>query len=359
MISSERHAGYDNASSGKENGSIGRKFIRLKRAALLWLSQSRIVFPPTPMKYVPNLIPEHSSPGTDTYERGSLNKRAAEAAPAFLRIIGISFAILTFIISLPTLFTNVWAGIILILLGLAFLPGGYAVLERRFKFSFSWPVRLVCIPVLFILFAIVISNDTELQAERNKKTAEEQAAKALAEKEKEAVTALAIKKEQIRKARVEGFRTKAQARFKGNSAKAGLVFLDSAIIFATTERNELIETRAAYYFKTGKFEAAMKDYTSLLDSTNRNDIYYQRARCYVKLKQIKSAVADLQSAMDKGNTEASVLYEKINPLKRRVLYYVTRCCDGSTSNAKGRGACSHHDGVCDWNDPVYETYREY
>ncbi|CAM9099483.1 hypothetical protein [Mycoplasma todarodis] len=27
----------------------------------------------------------------------------------------------------------------------------------------------------------------------------------------------------------------------------------------------------------------------------------------------------------------------------------TQCNDGTFSNAKGRGACSHHDGVRDWD----------
>lgn len=37
--------------------------------------------------------------------------------------------------------------------------------------------------------------------------------------------------------------------------------------------------------------------------------------------------------------------------------YRTLCRDGeySPSNAKGRGACSHHGGVADWNAPVYGT----
>lgn len=43
--------------------------------------------------------------------------------------------------------------------------------------------------------------------------------------------------------------------------------------------------------------------------------------------------------------------------KQVISGYRTLCRDGeySPSNAKGRGACSHHGGVADWNAPVYST----
>lgn len=43
--------------------------------------------------------------------------------------------------------------------------------------------------------------------------------------------------------------------------------------------------------------------------------------------------------------------------KKIIVDYRTLCRDGeySPSNAKGRGACSHHGGVADWNAPVYGT----
>lgn len=43
--------------------------------------------------------------------------------------------------------------------------------------------------------------------------------------------------------------------------------------------------------------------------------------------------------------------------ERVITGYCTLCNDGqySPSNAKGRGACSHHGGVANWNAPVYDT----
>src|SRR5690606_41486298 len=96
-----------------------------------------------------------------------------------------------------------------------------------------------------------------------------------------------------------------------------------------------------------------------LPISSNDELLYSRALCYSKSGQTADAVRDCRKAMKLGNKEANKLHEKINPIKKRIAYYVTRCCDGTTSNAKGRGACSHHGGVCNWNEPVYEEYRKY
>ncbi|WP_144009378.1 tetratricopeptide repeat protein [Pedobacter nyackensis] len=109
-----------------------------------------------------------------------------------------------------------------------------------------------------------------------------------------------------------------------------------------------------------KGKQALFVYEKLLsDFPNDANVLYDRANYYVKAGNVKAAVADLTSAINRGSTLASKLYNKVNPMRRRVSYYVTRCCDGTTSNAKGRGACSWHGGVCNWNEPVYEEYRKY
>lgn len=63
--------------------------------------------------------------------------------------------------------------------------------------------------------------------------------------------------------------------------------------------------------------------------------------------------------MKMGSTEAEKSYNKFNPLRKKVISYTTRCCDGTSSSSKGRGTCSHHGGVCNWNEPIYEEYRQY
>lgn len=143
--------------------------------------------------------------------------------------------------------------------------------------------------------------------------------------------------------------------------KPACAFLDSALNHCVTQsKDSLIEKRASYLFKLKDYTNAAEDYSVLiLKGVNTKENLYSRAVCYKKTHKIQEAVNDLKAAMKLGNLEAEKLHEQINPEKKRVAYYVTRCCDGSTSNATGSGACSHHGGVCNWKDPVYETYREY
>jgi tetratricopeptide (TPR) repeat protein len=95
-----------------------------------------------------------------------------------------------------------------------------------------------------------------------------------------------------------------------------------------------------------------------LDTSNTS-ILYQRANCFVKVKRIEEAVKDAKKAMILGHSDAGKLYDKINPLKRRIAYYCTLCKDSTYSQATGQGACSYHGGVARWDYPVYETSRKY
>jgi tetratricopeptide (TPR) repeat protein len=124
------------------------------------------------------------------------------------------------------------------------------------------------------------------------------------------------------------------------------------------EEFTLLDLKAEYLLKDKKFIEAVSIFNLLIENDPEVN-YLKRAICFEKLHKRQEVVNDLKKAIALGNEEASLLYDKINPIKKKIAYYVTRCCDGSTSNAKGRGACSHHDGVCNWNDPVYTEYRDY
>lgn len=143
--------------------------------------------------------------------------------------------------------------------------------------------------------------------------------------------------------------------------KNAAIYLDSALLFSTISgEDSLIEKRAELYIKGHEYELAIEDYSALIgQSVNYSVNLYQRALCYQKLRETQLAVNDLKEAIKFGHEGAEKLHEKINPERKRVAYYVTRCWDGSTSNSNGRGACSHHGGVKNWNEPVYETYRKY
>jgi tetratricopeptide (TPR) repeat protein len=125
-------------------------------------------------------------------------------------------------------------------------------------------------------------------------------------------------------------------------------------------RIEVSLVKSKQLVKRHQYNMAIDLLTSLhkLDTINA-DVLYQRANCFVKVKHIEDAVKDAKTAMILGHKDAGKLYDKINPLKRRIAYYCTLCEDGTFSQATGQGACSHHGGVARWNYPVYETSRKY
>ncbi len=53
--------------------------------------------------------------------------------------------------------------------------------------------------------------------------------------------------------------------------------------------------------------------------------------------------------------------ETVTTYKDEVSGYCTLCNDGtySPSCATGRGACSHHDGVAQWNAPIHRNVQQY
>lgn len=58
---------------------------------------------------------------------------------------------------------------------------------------------------------------------------------------------------------------------------------------------------------------------------------------------------------EKSHTETVTTY------KQEIIGYCTLCSDGTYSPtcATGRGACSHHGGVAQWNAPQYSTVPDY
>lgn len=142
--------------------------------------------------------------------------------------------------------------------------------------------------------------------------------------------------------------------------KQAVARIDSALTFAKTEVAYLNFKKGNCLAELRLYQEAIDAYTIPIDANNYPaKACLARARCYNNLGERQLAVNDLKVAIKLGNEEAAAYHDKINPELKRVAYYETLCCDGTTSNATGRGACSHHGGVCNWNSPVYQTYRKY
>lgn len=304
------------------------------------------------MKYVPNLIPDKSK-GTINFDfKPERQKPVSLIANFFLTLIAAMFLVA----GITALFFQIGLGVTLLLIGLLLLPQLQHSIEEKLRFKFTWKIKVVA---QSMLVAVAIPLSFQLNEQLQQQRAEELAQQArIAAAEAEEIRALE-QKEKLREDSLNFFLTKADREWKSKKYRTASASLTHALRFSN-DQYPLFQKRADCYRLTNQFNLAIEDYSTLISGAVEPGInYYNRAVCLQKTGKKGEAVADLKQAMELGNTSAKKLHEQLNPLKRRIVSYVTRCCDGTSSNAKGRGACSHHGGVCNWNDPVYQEYRDY
>lgn len=304
--------------------------------------------------YVPDLIaarhrvlPDYfkESPrnkGNSTPPPGSLlwNMLAIAATIAALFVwrthLGLSFSLLTF-----AFFVSDW---------------GRRMLEQKLQFQFTSSLKAGICGVTLLLSVLTGFQYKGRIDQANAKLR-------IVAVEKQKAEAEFNRRETLRIDSLQNYLSLAEAYLKkGNYAKAIRLYNHSARFTSANEsanQGRLHDGLAISYFRIKDYRSAIEHYAGL--SSLNDEQMYQRALCYLRLGRKSEALSDLSRASEAGNKPAAKLYEKENPLLRKVLYYQTVCCDGSysPSNAKGRGACSHHGGVCDWNKPIYETYRKY
>lgn len=247
-------------------------------------------------------------------------------------------------------------------IGFTLIPPGHDWIETKFRFHFTTKIKSVLSCGLFLFSVSILGHYDTI----DKKEAQELELK---KQKEEKLRLIAQKKEQIRKDSLT-FYINASLRLTDNhKTDQALKELDKANSFAklpidsekiSIEKNKISSIKTFDLVNSKKYNLALPLLNELiLKDSNNPKLFYNRAICYSRTAKIKDAVNDCKTAIGLGDKNAEELYNKINPIKRRIAYYVTKCCDGSTSNATGRGACSHHGGVCDWSEPVYEEYRKY
>jgi len=242
-----------------------------------------------------------------------------------------------------------------LIIGFIILPNGHRWIEKKLRFQFkTLPKTIACI--VFLFFALIIGDNYD---KKEKDIAEidriEKEKEQLAKKEAERI-------EKTRTDSLSMFQNTAIQQINENKLKDSYNSIQIALRLSKTadEKIKSNSINADYLVKSGKYSDAIEVFTSLISNNyNLSNTYYKRAICYQKTKKIQEAVNDLKEAIKLGNDKANKLHEKINPIKKKIVGYETLCCDGTTSYSSGRGACSHHGGVCDWNHPVYEEYRQY
>jgi tetratricopeptide (TPR) repeat protein len=310
------------------------------------------------MRYVPNLIPESSKVLPD-YFKGSLYE-ATKKNPwrdVLLWILGISF----FLAALVSIM-HLWLLFLYGITGFILIPPGHKFIERRLHFRLTSKIKTAACAVLFIPSLPLTNHYSHInkQLAHQQKLLDEQTAK-----EKE----IAEHNELQRKDSLAYYLQQGHQLSNQHKIDEAREKLQHALMFARTpsdkdlvekEEVSIASVKVMEWVKSGKYKAALPEISALLDADPSNtELQYSRALCYSKTGKIQEAVNDLKPLIQAGNADAEKLHDKINPIRKKIVGTETLCCDGTTSNATGRGACSHHGGVCDWNHPIYEEYRKY
>jgi tetratricopeptide (TPR) repeat protein len=306
------------------------------------------------MPYLPKLIPEESKVLPEYFNNSSrIGGNSQQKSNPLLWLIAI-FCFIAAVAMIDRLFVAV----VLASVGLICTPIGKSWLEDVGQFKLTPKIRvLFCSLLLLINFPLSIYY--QHVEEVNVKLEKERIETA------KRYTADSLKQEANRKDSLHYYLTKIRL----SELKSGLTSLTFADKYASSpsEKDTIKEVKESLTIKlveslisSSKHQEALNLIQDLLkDDPTKPKLLYERAVCYIKLRKVQLAVDDLNSAKENGFEKAEKLYEKVNPLRKRVAYYITLCADGSTSSATGRGACSWHGGVAEWNHPVYEEYRKY
>ncbi len=308
-------------------------------------------------QYIPRLIPDRHRVLPDYFKESTPNQSISATTPGDL--LWNTLAAVAVVVSLVVF--SLHPGFSLSLIVFAFFASSWGKhrIERALQFRFTPSLKT---GVLGVLSLTSVLTGFQYQG-RVEQAAEKERLVAVAEQK---ALAEAKQKETLRLDSLRTYLTKADASLKqGAYAKAIGLYGKSAKFITANEsegQRRLHEGLAAGYIRTKQYRSALQQYDELSrQSSLDGEQLYQRALCYQQVGRKTEALTDLHSASEAGYKPATKLYERLNPTLRKLLYYQTVCCDGSDSpsNAKGSGACSHHGGVCNWNKPIYETYRKY
>ncbi len=311
------------------------------------------------MRYVPDLIPKENRVLPE-YFKGSKFKKIDDWNP-FTKYSLIAAAISIFLVALAFL-NHFFLFLLLAALGFVLLPFGHFFLEKHLHFKLTTKIKSAFCSLLLLCSIPTFYHYAEIDRQEafNKKVQEEK----LLKEQQEAQT-----KENERYAKLSLYLKESTELEKSHKLKDALIKLDTASMYALKdhEKRTINESRTSIFslqisdlIKSNNYKDALSKLQNIIpENATNSDLLYKRALCYYKTGKTEDAILELKELVKSGHEEASRLYDKVNPIKKRIVGYVTRCCDGSTSHATGRGACSHHGGVCNWSDPIYEEYRKY
>ncbi|MBN9352381.1 MAG: hypothetical protein J0H55_17015 [Chitinophagaceae bacterium] len=306
-------------------------------------------------KYVPNLLPEKPKFDFDERILSNYNWKKNISGQKVLKILSYIVGGLIMFASVGGLISRFWQGLFIFLIGFIILPKGQSIIEKYLKFTFSLWMKIIVISML-LFGAISINAHYE-----NKEMIATKIKKENLEKEKQKAE-LEKQKEQERQDSLSSYSQAIVTYLSNKNVDKASVYIQEMPMYLKTKEDTLKYNllRVDYLMQAKQFRDAKDLLTQFIDNDyNLSETYFKRAKCFIQLYSTKEAVEDLKHAISLGNEEANTLHNKINPINKKFVGYTTLCCDGTTSSNRGRGACSGHNGVCDWNHKVYQEYREY
>lgn len=307
--------------------------------------------------YVPNLISTRHRVLPDYFKESAENRNSLNTSAG--NLLWNALAIVVVLVALFVWGIHPGFGLSLVVFAFFASSWGKRRLEQALQFLFTPSLKAGVLGVLS-LSSVLTGFQYKDRVDQNN---ERERLASIAEQK---TIAESKRREALRLDSLRIYLTQADASLKKGAYARAVWLYNQSARFATANESEeqrrLHEGLATGYVRTKAYRAAIEQYDELArQGSLTGEQTYQRALCYQQTGRKSEALSDLLKASEAGYKPATKLYDKQNPLLRKLLYYQTVCCDGSDSpsNAKGRGACSHHGGVCNWNKPIYETYRKY
>ena len=310
-------------------------------------------------RYIPNLIPENYRVLPEYF----IQKPHKQNFSSFKVLMWVVSLIL-FLFSIIALPVNIGFSFCVFLTALFICPWVHQILEKKLKFILTINLKVKAIGIISI-FTLLTSfeyvnnlkrirqNEFIVKIKQDKIEEEIRVKKILRKKEVEA-------NEKKRLDSLTFYTSQAEINQKSKKYNKAINYYLKAKKYSTaSSRNVISIGLANSYFDNRNYKKAIENFNGLEEIDA--EILYKKGICNKKIGDISDAIKNFKQAFDLGDRKSEKEYNQVNPIIRHILYYQTVCCDGSDSpsNAKGRGACSHHGGVCNWNKPIYEEHRKY
>jgi tetratricopeptide (TPR) repeat protein len=279
------------------------------------------------------------------YSKKSIHRKSG------LRILRIILGVWLFLVSL-IIFSWFWIGLLLLTIGILVFPKSSEWIERKLQFKITGKIRL-CVTIPLAILCLILANKYSEREIKNRQMAEQKRI------EQAEASEDSIRLQNQCKDSIVFYISEAEQLTKNKKYQSAIVVYNKILNLSPENQEHIQLLIADLHYQSKEYDTAILKYKELEQYSFGDTLNYQIALCYIGLSDKATAVLYLRQAINQNSERANELYNKINPIKKRLIGYTTLCCDGTTTSNRGRGACSKHGGVCNRNYPVYDEYRQY